>query len=555
MKKIVFLLAFVSVFYLFGCSNGNDSSSDVPSGSGGSSGGGNSVETDSDNDNIEFIKLIPSRNSKVISSLVYSIPKSTTTIFPYNFYSSEDCKIPVSDFTNVDSVYYDATNSSDEKIEEIFGKKKTSSRQVIANNMEEFDSLYIIGDFSKTDIYSNKDSDLASAFRKLEKDVNGNFCYSFIYSNKMKYWGNGDGNAAFQFTSKPEWSDDTIIWSQASVLDTGKNIFFISKKQEKESRHNLLTGLVEGNEYKFTVIDVSESAVVFCVEGKLSEEQTLLRGPFMRGTPSGWQYDKFSQNSDGSYYYDFTYSARMEEKLSVSDFSVIFAVLPSNSYAMGAYCGIWDEANDELSKTIVSVEDVVETSYYPSTNHNIVVKNLKDYHKYRINLSSPVGATIEDSVYSVKFEDLGIDENAVPFERRIFYGLDGWQCLGGFNNWFRTWTDSDGTTTKINFLTEENDENGKFWAYYFYPAEELVEQEYVEFKIMYGEWNWGYNYGDSKLDCSAGGIKKSIMKKDVGNAFIYGLDKNKGYKLKFTCSDTNTACNPGEVSVEIEEID
>lgn len=41
--------------------------------------------------------------------------------------------------------------------------------------------------------------------------------------------------------------------------------------------------------------------------------------------------------------------------------------------------------------------------------------------------------------------------------------------------------------------------------------------------------------------------------KSGGNATISGLDVSKFYKLKFTCTDTTTLCNPGKVYVELFE--
>lgn len=534
MKKIIFLLAFASILYFVGCSNEDKTEAET-----------STTET---TENSETIELIPVRDGETVLDLSYSIPKSTVTIFPFNFYTSKSCEIPVTDFSNVAEVYYNATNIENDEIEEIFGKKQNLSRATVY--LGNFENLYIAGDIVKRGKYSNQET--SESFITMQKDSNGSLYYSFTYSNDMKYWGNGNGNAAFKFLNKPEWSDSTIEWGSASVLFTGINSYFISKNgsKQKYNKHNLLTGLVEGNEYKIVVIGISDDYIMFKVEGKLSNKPTLLRGPFLRGIPTiekeDWKYKKFEQNKDGTYYYDFTYSAKMEEKLTPKDYSIIFSILPSNSYALGAYCGIKDEANDELSKTISSVSGSVKTTYYPDSNHNIIFKNLTDCHKYRINLSKPVGATIEDTVYTITFSDLGKDETAEPFERSEFYGLNGWQCLGGFNNWYTIWKYDDGTIKKINFLTENSDEQGKYWEFYFKPLNETEE-----FKIMYGEWDWGYNYGGAKL--SVDGETKAEMTKSGENATISRLDVSKSYKLRFTCTDTTTVCNPGKVYVELFE--
>ena len=97
-----------------------------------------------------------------------------------------------------------------------------------------------------------------------------------------------------------------------------------------------------------------------------------------------------------------------------------------------------------------------------------------------------------------------------------------------------------------SFLTEISDEQGKYWEYFFTPINETEE-----FKIMYGEWDWGYNYGGVNL--SVGGKTSAEMTKSGENATISGLDINKSYKLKFTCTDTETPCNPGKVYVELFE--
>ncbi len=539
MKKIIFLLVFASVFYFSGCSNeGNNDTEHETS----------SVETS----NAETIALVPVRNGETVVDLKYSIPKSTVTIFPFNFYTSESCEIPVTDFSDVGEVFYNATGVEDDEIEKIFGEKQNLSRATVF--IGNFENLYIAGDIAKEGKYSNQDT--SESFITMKKDSTGTFYYSFTYSNDMKYWGNGNGNAAFKFLSKPEWSDSTIEWGSASVLFTGKNSYFISKNGSKQryKKHNLLTGLVEGNEYKIVVIGISNDYIMFRVEGKLSNTPTLLRGPFLRGIPTinesgDWKYKKFEQNNDGTYYYDFTYSAKMEEKLTVKDYSIVFSILPSNSYALGAYCGVKDENNGELSKTISSVDGSAKTTYYPDSNHNIIFKDFTDCHKYRINLSKPFGATIEDTVYTITFTDLGLDETANPFERTEFYGLDGWQCLGGFNNWTRVWLDEKGNVISKNsysFLTEISDEQGKYWEYFFTPINETEE-----FKIMYGEWSWGYNYGGANL--SVGGVTRAEMTKSRKNSTISGLDINKSYKLKFTCTDTKTPCNPGKVYVELFE--
>lgn len=538
MKKIIFLLAFASILYFVGCSNEDKTEAE-----------NSTAETTG---NSETIELIPVRDGETVLDLSYSIPKSTVTIFPFNFYTSKSCEIPVTDFSDVAEVYYNATNVEDDEIEEIFGKKQNLSRASVY--IRNFENLYIAGDIVKRGKYSNQDT--SESFITMKKDSKGTFYYSFIYSNDMKYWGNGNGNVAFKFLSKSEWSDSTIEWGSASVLFTGKNSYFISKNgsKQKYNKHNLLTGLVEGNEYKIVVIGISDNYIMFRVEGKLSNVPTLLRGPFLRGIPTidengDWKYKKFEQNDDGTYYYDFTYSAKMEEKLTVKDYSIVFSILPSNSYALGAYCGIKDDANGELSKTVSSVADSAKTTYYPDSNHNIIFKNLTDCHKYRINLSKPFGATIEDTVYTITFSDLGKDETAEPFERREFYGLSGWQCLGGFNSWSRVWLDEKGNVAGKNtasILKEVSDEQGKYWEYSFKP---LMETE--EFKIMYGEWNWGYNYGNAKL--AVNGKRKYEMMKSGGNATISGLDVSKFYKLKFTCTDTATLCNPGKVYVELFE--
>lgn len=539
MKKIFLLLAFTSIFYLAGCSNGTD---DNPS---------ESIESK----NLETISLIPSINGKADESLAYSIPKTTASIFPYFFYKSEDCSVPTSDIENSEKVYYDATKTPSEELNQLFGsdssETENTSRAAENSEDEEIKNLYIIGDISLVEKYSMFEG---NKFLEMKKDSSGGFYYELKYDNTMKAWGNGNGNASFKFTTKDdENAKDNIWYGQTSVFETDKYYLAKPHTDEKYDKNILLTGLKHGNTYKFVVSTITKDYLIFKIEGEFTETPTLKKGPFIRGVPTGfdyenhrsvdWQYKELTQSENG-HYYDFTYSNVMEDKTFSS--SVIFSIMPTNAYSLGSFGGEALPEGGELSNTIGNVDSTLKTVYSSQENHNIILENLEDCHKYRIYVSNPSAAKIEDNIYTITFKDLGIDENTKPIETS-FTGLDGWQCRGSFNSWGylhyngidgkNLWYQDD-TTIMLN-KTGNNTYTFRFQA----------QKETEEFRIAFGDWT----YQRSGANLSPEDNTPQTMTGDSKDSIISRLTIGRYYTLTFTCSKTDLKNNPGEVTVKIEQ--
>lgn len=540
MKKkflcINFCLALASVFYFAGCS-------DVPD------------NEENSSSALETVSLIPSVNGKADESSAYSIPKTTASIFPYFFYTAEDCKVPTSDIESSEKLYYDASQTSQEELNQLFGSASSetgnTSRAAENSENETIENLYIVGDLSLVGQYSNS---AGNKFLRMEKDSTGGFYYELKYDNAMKGWGNGNGNASFKFVLKDdEKAEDNIWYGQTSVFETERYYLAKPHTTEKYDKNILLTGLKHGNTYKFVVSKITKDFLIFKIEGEFSETPTLQKGPFIRGVPTGfdyvnyksgdWQYKKLSQSENG-HYYDFTYSSAMEDKTFSS--SIVFSIMPTNAYSLGSYGGEPLPEGGELSGTRGGVDSSFKTVYSTLENHNIILENLEDCHKYRINVSNPSAAKIEDNVYTVTFEDLGTDESAKPVEM-LFYGLDGWQCRGTFNGW-----------GYCNY----NETDGEYW---WYPNDETImlsktesntytfdfqaENGTEEFKISYGDWTYQYSGVNLSLENNA-----ATMTKDLADSKISGLTKGDKYRLTFTCSETALKNNPGAVTVKIEEV-
>lgn len=547
MKKLFLLLAFTSIFYVVGCSNDTENNN-------------TSTKTNS-NSELETILLIPSKNGTADESLAKSIPKTTAAIFPYFLYTTAECKIPTSDIENNSQLYYNATNTTEEEINTLFGSETSSISKALSRaaetTEETISELYIIGDLSLTNRYSNSlSSDEQSLmYKEMTKNSNGTFSYEFTYNNNMKAWGNGNGNASFKFVTNTKSDSSSIWYGQTSVFESG--IYYLAKPHttEKYDKNILLTALKDGNTYKLVVTNVTSESLIFYLEGELSETPTLLTGPFIRGIPTAdttgdWQYVKLSENEDGSYYYDFTYSTDMEDK--TTSCSIVFSIMPTNAYSLGSFGGEALSGGGELSNTIASFSTTntsecnsVNTVYSSQENHNIILKNLEDCYKYRINVSTPSAAKIEDNVYTLTFTKLEKDENVTP--GISFYGLTDWQCRGTFNGWGYTkynengeywYCDPDDTTLMLNQVT------GKTGEYTFTFT---ATSETEEFKIAYGDWNRAL----SGVSLSASDETEQTMNTAVEDSTISGLTVGTKYTLTFNCTETTKINNPGTVTVKI----
>lgn len=533
MKKLFLLLAFTSIFYFLGCSNDTENN--------------NSSTKNNSNSELETILLIPSKNGTADESLAKSIPKTTAAIFPYFLYTTAECKIPTSDIENNSQLYYNATNTTEEEINTLFGSETSSISKALSRaaetTEETISELYIIGDLSLTNRYSNSlSSDEQSLmYKEMKKNSDGTFSYEFTYNNKMKAWGNGNGNASFKFTSNNTSDSSTIWYGQTSVFET--ETYYLAKPHttEKYDKNILLTALKDGNTYKLVVSEITKDYLIFYLEGELSETPTLLTGPFIRGIPTAdttgdWQYIKLSENEDGSYYYYFTYSTDMEDK--TTSCSIVFSIMPTNAYSLGSFGGEALSGGGELSNTIASFSTTntsecnsVNTVYSSQENHNIILENLEDCYKYRINVSTPSAAKIEDNVYTLTFTKLEKDENAT--QGITFYGLTDWQCRGTFNGWGYDNTDS--------ILNQVEGKTGEYTFTF------TATNETEEFKIAYGDWNRAL----SGVSLSASDETEQTMNTAVEDSTISDLTVGTKYTLTFNCTETTKINNPGTVTVKI----
>lgn len=536
MKKLFLLLAFTSIFYFFGCSNDTE----------------NNSSDKKQNNELETILLIPSKDGKADESSARLIPKSTTGIFPYFLYKTESCAVPTSDVENNSKLYFNATNTTEEELNLLFGTSSSTNSTRTAENSEETSdesiaNLYIIGDLSLTGRYSNSlaSNEQTLMFKEMTKNSDGTFSYEFTYDNEMKAWGNGNGNASFKFATINDSNAENNIWyGQTSVFES--NTYYIAKPHTTENydKNILLTALKQGNKYKLVVSTITKDYLVFHLEGALSETPTLLIGPFIRGIPTAnesgdWQYVKLSEAEENGYYYDFTYSTNMEDK--TTSCSIVFSIMPTNAYSLGSYGGKALSGGGELSSTIASFSTTntsecnsVTTVYSSQENHNIILENLEDCYKYRINVSNPSAAKIEDNVYTLKFTKLEKDENATAGIN--FYGLNGWQCRGTFNGWGYDNTDS--------MLKQVEGKTGEYTFTF------TATNESKQFKIAYGNWNRAF----SGVSLSASNTTAQTMNTSVEDSTISNLTVGTTYKLTFNCSETTKINNPGTVTVKIDKI-
>lgn len=233
----------------------------------------------------------------------------------------------------------------------------------------------------------------------------------------------------------------------------------------------------------------------------------------------------------------------MEDKTFSS--SVVFSIMPTNAYSLGSYGGEELSEGGELSNTRGNINSTLKTVYSTLENHNIILEQLEDCHKYRINVSNPSAAKIEDNVYTITFENLGIDKNSKPIET-LFTGLDGWQCRGTFNSWGylhhnetdeTNWWYPDDTTIMLN-KTESNTYTFNFQA----------QNETEKFKIAFGDWT--YQRSGAELSLEDNTPQTMTGAKD---STISGLTIGEYYTLTFTCSETTLKNNPGTVTVKIEK--
>ncbi|MDD6654887.1 MAG: hypothetical protein PUE59_07695 [Treponema sp.] len=389
MKKLVGVIAFLSVFTLFGCNNDSEKSDDsVFEGFG--------IELDSEI-KPNTSRLIPIKNETVYKNAVYDLSFTTVRLFPINLYEDEACNTlwTANDSNGKDKLYYKADSINDSKLIEIIGDTNSSraanSRQAVYDDAK----LYIIGDLSED----------YKQFLEIPYS-DGKFIYTFTYSNTMGSWGQGDGNLAFLITSAPNY--EHRCYGGKQVLEMSKNY----SSKINAGKNNSITGMVDGNEYKIVITYFDENEIVFHVEGELGAP-TLKRGLQIRGSNTKWEYAEVQKKDDGSFYYEFTYDVEMDNTANESATwkrndrykkAAYFTIMPVNAYYLGSFSDVGDEG--ELSTETVRIGDAKETTFTYNEAHNFVFADLELNKTYRINISAPTGSLIEETVYTVSFEEV-----------------------------------------------------------------------------------------------------------------------------------------------------
>lgn len=122
---------------------------------------------------------------------------------------------------------------------------------------------------------------------------------------------------------------------------------------------------------------------------------------------------KCKKKGDGSFYYEFTYDEEMDntanEKAGWTKNdryrkSAYFTIMPVNAYYLGSFSDVGEEG--ELSTETVRIGDTKKTTFTYSEAHNFVFADLELNKTYRINISAPTGSLIEETVYTVSFEEV-----------------------------------------------------------------------------------------------------------------------------------------------------